>query len=86
MHLGGEITCSPCVIPPPPHLEKLFIAYRHLSHTPFIYTSSGGPPEVVPDKSPGETRGDRAIKTRGKVPCILPRQNSNRCTLASYPP
>ena len=31
-------------------------------NTPFIYTSSGGPPEVIPDKSPGETRGDRAIK------------------------
>ena len=38
------------------------------SYTPFIYTSSGDPPEVVPDKSLGETRGDRAIKTRGKVP------------------
>ena len=39
-----------------------------ISYTPFIYTSSGGPPEVVPDKSLGETRGDRAIKTRVKVP------------------
>ena len=39
-----------------------------LSYTPFIYTSSGGTPEVVPDKSLGETWGDRAIKTQGKVP------------------
>ena len=29
-----------------------------------VYTS---PPEVVPDESLGETRGDSAIKTRGKV-------------------
>ena len=36
---------------------------------PRLYTRppSGGPPEVVPDESLGETRGNMAIKTRGKV-------------------
>ena len=68
-----------------------YVCNRTANNTPFIYTSSGGPPEVVSDKSLGETRSDRAIETRGKVPAagvpfILPRPNSNRCTLASYPP
>ena len=43
---------------------------KNLINTPFIHVlrrSSGGPLEVVPDKSLGETRGDMAIKTRGKV-------------------
>ena len=37
------------------------------SKTPFIYTSSGGPPEVIPDDLLGETRREIAKKTRGKV-------------------
>ena len=35
--------------------------------TLFIYTSSGGPPEVIPDDLLGETRREIVIKTQGKV-------------------